>query len=142
MKLEYEFEIREGKIHIFHRTQFDSDVGRLKWTKGIMTLEKKKKKRSLNQNRYWWKILVPIVQQGLNDVGIFCPTPEHAHDVIKLQFLSREEVNQKTGETLKVLGTTTTLSTSEFMDLISEVQAFGAEFLGVTIPSPNEQLEL
>ena len=54
---------------------------------------------------------------------------------------SRVLVNES-GEFIEIIRSTTSLSTSEFMDFIAEIQQWTSEFLGVYIPDPNEVLEL
>ena len=103
---------------------------------------KKKTKRSTSQNRYWWGGVLPLVKQGLNDIGYHeVKTNEEAHEVIKALFL-KKYIDNGTETALEMSGSTTDLTTIEFNELIANVQQWAAEFLGIVIPDPNQQLVL
>lgn len=101
------------------------------------------KKRTLKQNRYWWFILLPEVQQALFNNGFSeVKTAEDAHLVIKTIFLKRKIVSPITGDEIVVPGSTANLSTVEFNNLIDDVIRWIADYTGVQIPYPNEQTEI
>jgi len=103
---------------------------------------KKSNKRSLNQNAFYHGVVVPLVKDGLRDAGYNdVRTNEDAHEVIKYLFLKKKLANG-TGGFIELLGSTATLSTVEFMDLISSIQQWALEYMNIDIPSPNEQLQL
>jgi hypothetical protein len=108
----------------------------------VIKIEKAKKKRSTQQNRFYYGVIIPIVQNCLKDAGHIM-TNESTHDLIKLKFLKEALfVNQETGEVIERIKSTTELSTSQFMDLLAEINNFTFEYFGVTLPSPNEDLTL
>ena len=84
---------------------------------------------------------MPMVREGLIDVG-YKISKEETHDFLKHKFLVKELVNEETGEILKSIGSTSDLTTSEFMDFIAEIQQWAAEFLGINIPDPGEAIEI
>ena len=99
------------------------------------------KDRSLSQNKYYWKVMVPAVKEGLRDVGWDeIKTDDDAHEYIKDEFLKRELKNHETGKTKVIPGSTSRLSTKEFGELIEAVIKWAVEFLGVQIPFPNERI--
>ena len=101
---------------------------------------KSRKNRSVQQNRYWWSCLIPLVKQGLNDIGYNeVKTNEEAHEVIKSLFL-KKYIDNGTETALEMSGSTTDLTTIEFNELIANVQQWASEFLGIVIPDPNQQL--
>lgn len=51
-------------------------------------------------------------------------------------------VNDCTGEVLTFIGSTAELSTVDFMAFIENVAAWLAEFLGVVLPEPGQQIEI
>lgn len=106
-----------------------------------ITLEKKKKSRSLNQNSYWWGVVIPMVREGLKEQGMKL-SKEETHELLKAKFLQKEVVNENTGEVFKYVSGSSELTTSGFMDFIAEVQQFSAEYLSVNIPAPNEQVNI
>jgi hypothetical protein len=108
----------------------------------VIKIEKAKKKRSTQQNRFYYGVIIPIVQNCLKDAGHIM-TNESTHDLIKLKFLKETLfVNQDTGEVIERIKSTTELSTSQFMDLLAEINNFIFEYFGVSLPSPNEDLTL
>lgn len=106
-----------------------------------VTLEKTKRKRSNNQNRYLWGVVYPLVRDGFKDLGNK-ESIETIHEFLKARFLKKEIVHEDTGEVLSFTRSTTDLSTSEMMDYIAEIQQFSAEYLNVVIPDPNEQVSM
>jgi hypothetical protein len=99
------------------------------------------KRRSLNQNGYWWGCLVPLVKQGLNEAGWNdIRTNEDAHEYLKSIFVKKSIVNFNTGEVATFTGSTTELNTVEFAKLVDDVIQWAVEFLNVQIPYPGESL--
>jgi hypothetical protein len=108
----------------------------------VIKIEKAKKKRSTQQNRFYYGVIIPIVQNCLKEAGHIM-TNESTHDLIKLKFLKETLfVNEETGEVIERIKSTTELSTSQFMDLLAEINNFTFEYFGVTLPSPNDDLTL
>lgn len=108
----------------------------------LITFEKPKKKRSNPQNAFYYGVVIPIVQNCLRDAG-YIMNNDATHDLIKLKFLKEVILtNEETGEVLERVKSTTELSTSQFMDFISEIRMFTIEYFGADIPEPNENLTL
>jgi hypothetical protein len=107
-----------------------------------VTIQKTKKTRSNPQNRFYYGVVVPIMQQCLKDAG-YLMTNEQIHEMLKLRFLKESIlVNEETGEYLERIKSTTELSTIEFMQYILEIQKFAVEYFNTVIPDPNENLTL
>ena len=108
----------------------------------LITFEKPKKKRSNPQNAFYYGVVIPIVQNCLRDAG-YIMNNDATHDLIKLKFLKEVILtNEETGEVLERVKSTTELSTSQFMDFISEIRIFTIEYFGADIPEPNENITL
>lgn len=108
----------------------------------VLTIERKYNKRSNSQNRFLHGVVIPIIQEGLIEAGWNeAKSFEWTKDFIKSQCLVREFVNEKTGEVKSAIGKTSELTTSEFAELIDAIAQWGAEYLGVFVPMPGEQLE-
>lgn len=105
----------------------------LKTLNGLVKIEVKphKKIRSLNQNNYYWGVVLQIISE---DTG---HTPEELHDVFRKMFLSHT-TKKVFGLTLDHLATTTDLTTVEFMNYIDRITALVGE-AGITIPPPSTQ---
>jgi hypothetical protein len=108
----------------------------------VIKIEKANKKRSTQQNRFYYGVIIPIVQNCLKEAGHIM-TNESTHDLIKLKFLKEALfVNEETGEVIERIKSTTELSTSQFMDLLAEINNFTFEYFGVSLPSPTDDLTL
>jgi hypothetical protein len=101
----------------------------------------KKNRRSLSQNAYYWSAVVPLVREGLQDLGHDL-TLEETHDFLKGRFNAKEIINTDTGEVISVPRSTTELNKTQFGEYIEKIQQFSIEYLGVNIPSPNEQVKI
>lgn len=101
------------------------------------------KTRSSPQNRYYFGCVLPLVKDGLIEIGYReISNNEQVHELMKFMFLKKNIVNEITGEVIETVGSTTGLSTIEFNEYIDRIAQFSAEMLGVVIPEPNSQTEL
>jgi hypothetical protein len=106
----------------------------------LLTIEKKRRKRSNDQNAFYWGVALPLVQAGLKDATGEIFSAEIIHEEVLRDLRPfRELANIQTGETKNIRVRTSEMTTSEFMDYIAEIQRWSAEFLGINIPNPNEQ---
>ena len=141
MKLIADVRIENGKLRFKQRSTVLSDIGQFRDGDYVMTIERKRRKRSLMQNAYYWGVVVPLVKEGLLDVG-YRMTTEAVHEYLKGQFAITEVVNERTGEVLKSIGSTSEMTTSQMMDYFAEITQWAAEYLNVQIPNPGEQLKI
>lgn len=110
----------------------------------LITIEKLGKKRSNNQNRYYWGVVLPIIQQGLKEATGEFRSSENIHYNILLPLFAPEKeiVNINTGECIYEKLTSSEMTTTQFCEYIIEIQKWASEFLGVYIPEPNEEMML
>mgnify|MGYP003629212828 FL=1 len=134
MKLEFYTTVTNGRL----TSTWQNAVNSFEGQRVAVTIQKAKKKRSNPQNAYFHGCVVPIVTNAMLDVGIRTSNSE-TKEMLKRKFLS-EEVPFADGQYLERTKSTSELSTSEFNDFIAQVQQFAAEWLGVEVPDPNEQL--
>lgn len=101
------------------------------------------KKRSLLQNNYYWGIVVPMVKDGLVAMGFNeVKNNNDAHVVMKHLFLKKVIKSQISDEEIIVETSTTDLKTEEFNLYLQDVWQWGAQYLNIQIPQPNEQMSL
>jgi len=111
-----------------------------------ITIERTKKKRTNPQNRFYWGVVVPLIRQGLNDLGHYF-TDSQAHEFIKQHVADNypeviiEEINLN-GLVSRRIRSTSELTTSQFMDFNEVINQFAADYLNIVIPSPNEQITI
>jgi len=127
-----------------NREQVKQAIGSFEGKQIVITIEKLKKSRSNNQNRYYWGVVIPIVQSGLKDATGEFRSADSIHYGILLPLFapSNEIINTETGQCLNEKIGSSEMTTSQFMDFIVDVQQWSAEFLGVDIPNPNEEILL
>lgn len=110
-----------------------------------VTVEIKKyfKKRSKNQNKYYWGVVVSLVYEGLRGAGYGDEIldEEDAHDFIKTTFF-KKVLYHELHDNLEIVKSTTKFSTAEFEERLENVRRWAKEFLNIRIPLPNEQLEM
>jgi hypothetical protein len=141
MKIEIESKVLNGKLEK-NRDLLSDVIQSLEGKDIVITIEKKKRKRSNPQNNFYWGIVLPMMQTGFyNNLGEHVGIQE-AHEFLKGRFLFREVVNQELGEVIKLSKSTTELSTIEWEEYMDQIRAFGLEFLGITIPYPDSQIFL
>jgi hypothetical protein len=110
----------------------------------VVTFEKPKKKRSNNQNQFYWGVCIPLIQSGLKDATGEFRTAENIHYKILLPLFAptNEIVNTETGECISEKLSSSEMTTTQFCEYILEIQKWATEFLSIDIPSPNENLEI
>lgn len=133
MKLEYYSEVKNGYLSKSVRNKIASDLLQFEGKRVEIRIEKLKSKRSIQQNRYWWLAMTILG----NELGY---SKEETHELMKFKFLKRERVIEKTGEILEYIESTTTLSKSDFADMVTDMVRWAAS-MGIVIPLPGEQLE-
>ena len=102
-----------------------------------------KKKRSLNQSNYYWGVVIPIVLDGLRDIGYNdVKTSNDTHEILKKLFLRKDFTNGKTGDVIPITGSTAELTTAGFNEFIEDISEWAAEYLSVVIPAPNTSQDL
>jgi hypothetical protein len=99
------------------------------------------KKRTNPQNRYYHGLVVPMIRKGIEEMGTEL-TNDETHEFLKARFNYAEIVNTSTGEMERIPKSTARLSTVQFNEFIVKIQHFAAEFLGIVIPDPNEQMKM
>jgi hypothetical protein len=133
--------IESGKLKIIHRDRFTKAITELKDGRYVLSLEKSYRKRSNPQNAVIWGYVYPMILDGLTDAGFDGMDIEKVHDLMKLKFLKTQIVN-KDGEVLETIKSTTSLTTIEMMQYLSDLQQFGAEYLNIVIPDPGDNFEI
>jgi hypothetical protein len=106
----------------------------LKPTAYRVELKENKGKRSLNENAYYWGVVVAIMSDYTGD------TPDDMHEILKYKFLKTVLVFG--GEEIVVPGQTSALTTKEFEEYLDRIRIFALTELDVKIPLPNEFLEV
>lgn len=100
----------------------------------------KRKQRTLLQNAYYHGVVVAKVHEALRDLG-HDVDEEETHELLKAKFNSMQIVNGD-GVVEEIPRSTKGMDTIDMMVFIEKIQRWAAEYLGITIPNPNEQLKI
>ncbi len=96
--------------------------------------------RSQNQNRFYFGVVIPAIQEHLAQFGAVL-SPEEAHDwVVKKIWKHCELVQMPDGGVYEKRLSSTKLTTKEWEDKIELTRAYWAE-RGLILPFPNEFTE-
>ncbi len=93
-------------------------------------VRKQKDQRSLNQNNYYFGVVVEILSEHL---GYF---REEMHEILKAMFLSVRILVKE--EPVTYSKSTVTLDTAEFEKYLSNIRIWASRDLGCYVPTPNE----
>jgi len=101
---------------------------------------KSTKGRSNDQNAYYWAVVVPLVYEGLRQAGFdSVRNKEDAHEIMKALFLKVTE--EKADIKIEKVLSTTELTTIGFAEYLMNISTWAIDYLGVSIPEPNQQME-
>lgn len=131
----------ESKLRVNNRKQFDLDLKRFAGKKVQISIKLDRATRSSQQNRYYFGIVVPLVMQGLIELG-HDVNKQDTHEFIKANFNYEEIVNKDTGEMFRITKSTARLNKNDFGVMIEKLKVFASEYLNIYIPEPNEDLKL
>lgn len=112
-----------------------------------VTVRRKRKRRSLPQNAYYWAVCVPAIRDAFREWDMETGwTAEMVHEVLKDRFLPMVRewgrvVIPATGEVIDEVPTTRKLTTTQFSEYVERIQHWAAE-MGIVIPDPLEQAEM
>lgn len=111
---------------INHLQSLDNDVYEV-------TIKKYKRKRSIEQNSYYWGCIVnPLAEH-------FGYLPDEMHEELKLKFNKKTtESKLEPGKTIVYGGSTTELNTAEMTHYLESIRIWANTEFGFEIPSPDE----
>lgn len=131
--------VSDGRLVLDARQAFIEAVRTLEGKQVVIEL-RQSRKRSNQQNRYYWGAVLPIIQYGMKQVGVTMSI-EQVHDLMKFKHLQTEYVTTD-GEIINSIGSTTDLNPIEFSDYIDRIREWALEYLNIDIPEPNQQTTL
>lgn len=141
MKIEVTTSISNG---IFNRNR-NTVLNAIKSFEGkevVITIDKVKKQRSIQQNRYYWGLLVPLMQQGAKDTWGETWSIDKAHKHLSKLFVFHESINEKNGLITQTPKSTTELTTTDWEVYTTEIRIYLLQDFDINAPEPNENLTL
>jgi len=141
MEGKYYSDAKNGKLSKRASQDIKKHIEALEGFRIVITVDKVKKSRSAQQNRYL-HLAFGIFKDGLNDLGNTFTMAE-VKELLKYKFLKTEVVNESTGEIIgeRVKGTAE-LTTSEMSDFVGHMIQYAIEEFEITIPLPDENLTI
>lgn len=133
-------EVKEGKLLPYNRKRLNNDISLMKDCEVEITI-KKKGKRSLQQNKYYWGCCLPEIQRELKRLGNDFDM-ETIHEFLKQKFNSEKVIVETTGELLEISISTTELNKEQFGIYLDSIIRWAAETLSLCIPEPETQTAL
>ena len=121
--------ITKSKAGVTYSRPLDYVLTLLRDGEYIMTIDKRKHKRTLSQNALmwmWFNCIADETGQSVDDI----------HDSYCAMFLSRVAISPR-GEEVKVQRGTSKLNTAEMSEFMNRVQADAAE-MGIILPLPQD----
>jgi len=101
----------------------------------LISVSKKKFKRSSEQNKYYWGVVVKMIS---DETGY---EPAEVHDLLKGAFLQTGEINIG-GIIQPTYKSTASLDTAEFEEFLERCRRFASMNLSLIILLPNESEEM
>jgi hypothetical protein len=159
MKSTFFSTVKDGKLQKNTTQNILQELAHLEGKRVVITIEKQKSSRSLQQNSLYW-VYIDILSQELGH------SKDEMHELVKYKFLKLKRfisvvngksvilaledgiyVDVSTGEIHDIekvepydkIGSTATLTKSEFINFIDSLITWAKDFLGITLPSPEEQ---
>lgn len=96
-----------------------------------ITIQSLSKKRSLNQNDYYWGVVIPYLLETIKYTD-----KDSLHHYIKTEFLADYTTP------IPTVKSTTDLTTVEMEEFLTRVRQWASVEYGIYIPLPNENLTL
>lgn len=102
------------------------------------------RKRSNQQNRYLWGVVIPMIRDRLLEQTMppearKALTAENVLRIVKIAAGISHLIPLFNAPPVHLEGRSSKLSTTEFMEMIEAIQAWAAQVLDISIPSPNEE---
>lgn len=127
--------VKKGRLEVRNRKQFAENLRRLRDGAVLITVERVHATRSVNQNRYYWGVVVELLS---DHTGY---TPDEIHDVLKAKFIpKRLALSDGNGEIkgeFVIGGSTSEMNKLEFGEFITRIREWAADELDVVIPDPD-----
>jgi hypothetical protein len=135
-------QISNGVLKISYRDKFIEALKQLPDCRGRLIFEKLYKKRSKEQRGYYFAVIVAEFVNGWRDTQGEFISRDEAHTKLKEICNPIELINNKTGEIIKVAGSTKKFTTIEQEEYNERCRLFIYSWFNITVPLPNENLEL
>lgn len=133
--------VLNGKL-ISNRKRLSAEIARHEGKEIEITIKRKYKRRSLQENKYYWGVVVDMWKRLISEEWGESLSSDEVHEILKLHCNYQEKVIESTGEVIKIAKSTADLKTLEFEDYLERCRRKAFEFFNAVIPLPNEMLRI
>ena len=123
--------VERGKVWLDSPSRYLVHLSKYEGKRIELVLRLQKSQRSLNQNNYYFGVVVEILS------GHTGYTAEEMHEILKYKFLKTIKVIPDK-EGMPYIKSTTKLNTGEFEEYLAKIKQWAAQELDVFIPDPND----
>lgn len=118
--------IKDNKLVLNNPAQFNKKLKELNGKTVEVNMEPRRKNRSLQQNSYYWGIVLAEISEFTGY------DPEDLHNHFKAHFLQKKVGN------LTTFKSTARLNSKEFSEYIDKIRRFTEQVLGFSISTPED----
>lgn len=118
--------IEKGKVRLDNPSNYLVHLSSLEGKRIELSLQKERNNRTLNQNAYYWGVVIPILAEHHGY------EPDEMHTALKYKFLKKHEDTD-----LVTTGSTKKLSTVEFGEYLDRIIRWAAQE-GIVIPDAGD----
>jgi len=135
----FRFKLEDGMMHYYKDQDFHGYIKSLPDGEYTITVKKRGRPRSDNQNAYYWGVVIGMLAEefaGDRSSDML----DQIHNAMRNKFLKRvyTKLNKDKRIQVETARSTTELSTVDFEEYMKLIRTWASEELGVYIPLPNE----
>jgi hypothetical protein len=131
--------IQDGRLHIMNKKRLADDLRQFKPCDVVVVI-KKRGKRSILQNAYYWGVVVKEIQLRFRELGHDVETDD-VHEFLKQKFHSEKIVTPQ-AEVIEVPKSTTEMNKDEFSEYVERIKEWASSTLEIYIPDAGQQTEM
>jgi hypothetical protein len=126
-------EVKDNEITIFDRHRMKLLLKELEGKDIEIIIREKMPQRSVQQNKYYWKVVVERIQLAILELNGQNFSKEDIHDFLKNRFNATSVMNELTGEEIKIPKSTTKLDVLDFIVYVDSCKEFARDFLNLDL---------
>jgi hypothetical protein len=131
--------IQDGQLHILNKQRLAEDLRQFKPCDVVITI-KKRGKRSILQNAYYWGCVVKEIQLRFRELGHDVETDD-VHEFLKQKF-NYEKIVTPQAEVIEVPKSTTEMNKEEFSEYVERIKEWASSTLEIYIPDAGQQTQM
>jgi len=133
----FQGKITEGNITLIpkHKLLYREEVAKLEGCDVLLSLEKKRDKKSYQQIKYYWGVVIPVIAE---EIGYMKHEHTYLHKDLKDILYYEIRTDKLTGEEKKYLKSLKDATTKDAEDYFEAVRQWALSTHNIYVPLPNE----